>query len=257
MAKKTVIDYLLEHEIIGTKDEAMRHVMAGNVIGEGRKFSSLYEKLKDNEIVRLKRTNSKFVSRGGDKIASVFDDFGIEIEGKIGLDCGVSTGGFTDFLLQNGISKMITVDVGYGILDDKLRNDERVLNFDRVNIRTLEHSVLEEGLLSHKNGPIPLSLDVCVADLSFISLTNVLPNVKDLLNRGADALVLFKPQFELPRELIPDGGIITDTKQVEEYLAKFISEVESFGYAHQKSVASEVQGTKGNQEYFVHFKVKK
>ncbi|MDD4526450.1 MAG: TlyA family RNA methyltransferase [Candidatus Margulisbacteria bacterium] len=255
MAKQTLLEYLLEHGLTTNEDEAIKQVMAGNVIGEGRKFSSVHQKLKTEETVKLKKIDSKYVSRGGDKLASVFNNFDIQIMDKTGLDCGASTGGFTDFLLQNNASKIIAVDVGYGILDEKLRKDSRVINLDRINIRTLDSDTLQEKLTNHKNGPIQLPLDFCVADLSFISLNIILPVVKTFLRNNGDILVLYKPQFELPKELVPEGGIVTDNIVIDEYRTTFITNMKKHNLIHLKTLPSMVQGTKGNQEFFIHFKV--
>lgn len=251
----TVLDYLLKHNIVSSKEEALKQVLIGNVISEHRKLKSIHEKIKPNEVLKLKNSNSLYVSRGGDKIASVFLNFDILIKDKIGLDCGASTGGFTDYLLQNGALKIITIDVGYGILDNKLINDCRVVNFDRTNIRNINKLEFQNSLLSHKNGPISLPLDFCVADLSFISLKLILPVVRELLRKNADILCLFKPQFELPKELIPEGGIVTDNAIIKKHLDLFISLMKEKKLQYVKSIPSLVQGTKGNQEYFIHFKV--
>ena len=105
MAKQTLINYLLEHGLFANEEEAIKQVMAGNVISDGRKFSSVHQKIEPEETIRLKKIDSKYVSRGGDKLASVFNEFKLDIKNKVGLDCGASTGGFTDFLLQNGAAK--------------------------------------------------------------------------------------------------------------------------------------------------------
>lgn len=253
MAKKILLDYLLEHGLVINAEEAIKQVMAGNVIGEGRKFSSIHQKTEEDETIRLKKIEGKYVSRGGDKLASVFNEFNVNILSKIGLDCGASTGGFTDFLLQNGAAKIVTIDVGYGILDEKLRKDQRIVNFDRTNIRTLDYPTLQERLIAHENGPVTLPLDFCVADVSFISLKIILPIIKKFICKNGDILALYKPQFELPKESIPEGGIVNDTELIIKHLNDFINEMQKLGIKHVKSLPSLIQGTKGNQEFFVHF----
>ncbi len=253
MAKQILLDFLLEHGLVATEDEAIKQVMIGNVIGNGRKFTSVHQKIKKNENIKLKKTEGKYVSRGGDKLASIFNKFSIQILDKIGLDCGVSTGGFTDYLLQNGAKSMITLDVGYGILDEKIRTDQRVFNFDRINIRTLSKEQLQEKLTNQENCSIKLPIDFCVADLSFISLKVILPVVKDFVTTNGEILVLYKPQFELPKEHIPTGGIVTDDKLISEYIESFINDMQQHNLKHIKTLPSEIQGTKGNQEYFIHF----
>ncbi len=255
MAKKTLVQHLIEHGLVSNEDDAIKQVMAGNVVGDGRKFSSVHQKIENDETIRLKKIDGKYVSRGGDKLASVFSQFNIDVQNKTGLDCGVSTGGFTDFLLQINAFKMVTIDVGYGILDDKLRRDKRIVNFDRINIRTLDKNILQEKLLAHENGPIFLPLDFCVADLSFISLNIILPIIKNFICTNGDILALYKPQFELPKESIPEGGIVIDNALISEHLEVFIAKMEKKELTHIKTLPSMVQGTKGNQEFFIHFKV--
>jgi 23S rRNA (cytidine1920-2'-O)/16S rRNA (cytidine1409-2'-O)-methyltransferase len=257
MLKITVLDFLLNNNIVSNKNEAIKQIMLGNVIGEGRKITSAHQFVKKNEIIKLKNNIKSFVSRGGDKLNSVFFKFNINIKNKVGIDCGASTGGFTDFLLQNGASNMIAIDVAYGILDDKLRQDNRVICIDRTNIRNLSLEQLSNRVNLISDKIIDFPVDFAIVDLSFISLNNILPVVKTFIKTNGDILVLFKPQFELPKEFIPKGGIVTDMQLINNRLEFFIKNMSAlYQLKLNKTIPSQIKGTKGNQEFFIHFSSK-
>jgi 23S rRNA (cytidine1920-2'-O)/16S rRNA (cytidine1409-2'-O)-methyltransferase len=180
----------------------------------------------------------KYVGRGALKLEGALDHFDIEVHGKTALDIGASTGGFTDCMLQRGASKVYAVDVGHGQLDWKLRNDPRVIVLEKVNARFLsrEH--------------IPEMVDLCVIDVSFISLTLILPNAFELITATGVILALIKPQFELQRADVGKGGIVRDQRLHQKAQDKIVAFVTRLGHVVTGTVPSAITGTDGNQEFF-------
>src|SRR6202171_3637911 len=181
-----------------------------------------------------------YVSRGGDKLAAGLDAFGIDPAGRVCLDVGASTGGFTDLLLQRGAVRVIAVDVGYGQLAWSLRQDPRVTVLERVNIRYL--------------GQLPMPADLAVIDVSFISLRLVLPKVRELLSPPGEVVALVKPQFEVGKGAVGKGGVVRDPEQHREVvrgLSQFASEI---GYAVAAEIPSPIVGAKGNREFLLYLK---
>jgi 23S rRNA (cytidine1920-2'-O)/16S rRNA (cytidine1409-2'-O)-methyltransferase len=180
----------------------------------------------------------KYVGRGALKLESALDYFKIDVRGKTALDIGASTGGFTDCMLQRGVEKVYAVDVGHGQLDWKLRNDPRVIVLEKVNARSLsrEH--------------IPELVDLSVIDVSFISLTLILPNVFDLTTPSGVTLALIKPQFELQRPDVGKGGIVRDPELHGQAQERIVTFVTNSGHMVTGIVPSAIKGTDGNQEFF-------
>jgi 23S rRNA (cytidine1920-2'-O)/16S rRNA (cytidine1409-2'-O)-methyltransferase len=180
----------------------------------------------------------KYVGRGGLKLENALDRFRIDVHGKVALDIGASTGGFTDCVLQRGAKKVYAVDVGHGQLDWKLRNDPRVIVLEKVNARSLsrEH--------------IPEVVDLCVIDVSFISLTLILPNAFDFIAPAVMILALIKPQFELQRSEVGRGGIIRDPGLHRNAQDKIVAFVTHLGHVVTGIVPSAITGADGNQEFF-------
>jgi 23S rRNA (cytidine1920-2'-O)/16S rRNA (cytidine1409-2'-O)-methyltransferase len=190
--------------------------------------------------VRLKGEVLPYVSRGGLKLQKALDEFGIDVNGLTALDVGASTGGFTDCLLQRGAGKVIAVDVGYGQLAWKLRQDERVVNLEKVNIRYLTADELPE---------VP---DIAVIDASFISLAKVLPATVTLLRDGGMIIALIKPQFEVGRGEVGKGGVVRDAGKHQEVSAAIRSEAENLGLEVRGVTESPILGPKGNREFLIH-----
>jgi len=181
-----------------------------------------------------------YVSRGGDKLAAALDAFGIDPAGRVCLDVGASTGGFTDILLQRGAARVMAVDVGYGQLAWSLRQDPRVTVLERVNIRHLER--------------LPIPADLAVIDVSFISLRLVLPRVRDLLSPPAEVVALVKPQFEVGKGAVGKGGIVRDPEQHRRVLSELRQFAEESGYEVAGEVPSPILGAKGNREFLMHLR---
>ena len=184
----------------------------------------------------------RFVSRGGNKLDGALERLGVEVEGRRWLDAGSSTGGFTDRLLKGGATAVVAVDVGYGQLDWGLRNDDRVSVMERVNVRTLRREQL------------PFVPDGVVADLSFISLSLVLPTLVSVASESADYVLLVKPQFEVGKALVGKGGVVRDPDSWKLALEKVVDEAEKLGLGLAGTVPSAVPGPAGNREFFVHLK---
>lgn len=183
----------------------------------------------------------RFVSRGGEKLANALEVFNVDTKGIIGLDVGASTGGFTDCLLQAGAERVYAVDTGRGQLHQKLLTDERVINMERTN--------LVDGI------GLPEKVDLVVADVSFTSLTNVLPTAFDQLKPGGQAIVLLKPQFEAKKLEVPRGGVITDPNVHAVVIGRFVKWAVESKIRIRNLVSSGILGSKGNKEFLLHLEV--
>jgi 23S rRNA (cytidine1920-2'-O)/16S rRNA (cytidine1409-2'-O)-methyltransferase len=181
-----------------------------------------------------------YVSRGGDKLAAALDAFGVDPAGRVCLDVGASTGGFTDILLQRGAARVMAVDVGYGQLAWSLRQDPRVTVLERVNIRHLER--------------LPIPADLAVIDVSFISLRLVLPRVRDLLSPPAEVVALVKPQFEVGKGAVGKGGIVRDPEQHRRVLSELRQFAQESGYQVAAEIPSPILGAKGNREFLLYLR---
>ena len=217
-------------------------ILSGRVEVEGRRVEKAGTPVDSTAAVQVLGPPHPYVSRGGVKLASALDHFDLRPEGMVCLDVGASTGGFTDCLLQRGASRVYAIDVGYGQLDARLRDDPRVVLRERVNARTL----------SREEVPEPVAL--AVMDLSFISARLVLPAVVPLLSPDAAVVVLVKPQFEAGRREVPRGGVVRSAavqRRVVEEIGQFGS---TLGLRPLGSIPSPIKGARGNQEYLVAFR---
>jgi len=212
--------------------------MAGEVKIGTRIAMKPSEVLQEEAPISIKPTR-KYVGRGALKLETALDYFEIDVRGKTALDIGASTGGFTDCMLQRGAEKVYAVDVGHGQLNWKLRNDARVVVLEKVNARALSRS------------HVPELVDLCVIDVSFISLTLILPNAFDLITPTGVILALIKPQFELQRADVGKGGIVRDQELHRKAQDKIVVFVTDSGHRVTGIVPSAMKGTDGNQEFFV------
>jgi 23S rRNA (cytidine1920-2'-O)/16S rRNA (cytidine1409-2'-O)-methyltransferase len=239
MPKKSRLDQLLVGRgLFVSREQAQRAIMAGAVMIGTRIAAKPSERL-DAEAAITVKPSQKYASRGALKLESALDFFHVDVSGKTAMDIGASTGGFTDCLLQRGAAKVYAVDVGQGQLDWKLRNDPRVIVLEKVNARALssEH--------------IPEAVDICVIDVSFISLTLILPNAFNLLTATGVILALIKPQFELQRSEVGKGGIVRDEGLHRKAQDKIVAFVTHLGQVVSGTVPSAIKGADGNQEFFV------
>src|SRR5438067_264681 len=238
MPKKLRLDQLLVGKgLFASREQARRAIMAGGIMVGTRTAAKPSELLEEETTITVKPTR-KYVGRGALKLEAALDHFNINVSKKTALDIGASTGGFTDCMLQRAAKKVYAVDVGYGQLDWKLRNDPRVIVLEKVNARSLsqEH--------------IPELVDLCAIDVSFISLTLILPNAFDLLAPTGVILALIKPQFELQRSDVGKGGIVRDPGLHQKAQDKIVAFVTRLGHMVIGTVPAAITGADGNQEFF-------
>ena len=238
MSKRLRLDQLLvARGLFASREQAQRAIMAGN-IKIGTQIAAKPSQLLEPDAAIAVKPMRKYVGRGALKLESALDHFRIDVHGNVALDIGASTGGFTDCLLQRGAAKVYAIDVGHGQLDWKIRNDPRVVVIEKLNAR----------FLSREHIPEPIG--VCVIDVSFISLTLILPNAFDLITPGGVILALIKPQFELQRADVGRGGIIRDSGLHQRAQDKIVAFVTSRGHVVTGVVPSSIKGADGNQEFF-------
>ncbi len=238
MPKKLRLDQLLVGRgLFPSREQARRAILAGEIRVGTRTAGKPSELLEEGTAIEVKPIR-KYVGRGGLKLEPALDYFQIKVQGKTALDIGASTGGFTDCLLQRGAEKVYAVDVGYGQLDWKLRTDRRVIVLEKINARflTAEH--------------VPELVDICVIDVSFISLTLILPNALALLKPAGVILALIKPQFELQRSDVGKGGIVRDPALHRKAQDKIVAFVDDLGHVVAGIAPAAIQGADGNQEFF-------
>jgi 23S rRNA (cytidine1920-2'-O)/16S rRNA (cytidine1409-2'-O)-methyltransferase len=238
MKKMRLDQVLVEREFYSSREQARRAIMAGEVRIDER-VADKPSLLITPEANIATAAPPRFVGRGGLKLEGALDHFHLDVRDKIAADIGASTGGFTDCLLQRGARLVCAIDVGHGQLAWKIRNDPRVVVLEKINARTMSPSL------------IPESVDVCVVDVSFISLTLVLPNAFGLLRPSGTMLALIKPQFELERSAVGHGGIVRDHALHERAQRKIIAFIEQLGHDVMGMAPSLITGTDGNQEFFV------
>ena len=237
---KTRLDVaMVERGLAPTRERAQALVLAGLVDVDGKRVDKAGTKIPPGSDIVLRGNDNPFVSRGGLKLRHALDHFALDVTGRIAMDVGSSTGGFTDCLLQRGAAKVYAVDVGKGQLDIKLRNDPRVVVMEKENFRHL----------ARERVPDPLTL--VVGDLSFISLALVLPKIREFLEPGGDAVLLVKPQFEVGKGKVGKGGIVRDEALRLEALAGVERASRDAGFQTKGSVESPIKGAKGNVEYLL------
>src|SRR6266404_3455358 len=238
MPKKLRLDQLLVGKgLFASREQARRAIMAGDVMIGTRIATKASDLLDEQAAITVKPTR-KYVGRGALKLEAALDHFNIDVHGKTALDIGASTGGFTDCMLQRGANKVYAVDVGHGQLDWKLRNDPRVIVLEKVNARFLTRNQVQE------------LVDLCVIDVSFISLTLILPNAVALLKPDGLILALIKPQFELQRSDVGKGGIVRDPLLHQKAQDKIVAFVNDLGHIVAGIVPAAIKGADGNQEFF-------
>lgn len=223
-----------------TLNKSTAFIMEGKVTVDGKIITKPGFVVKESSEISIKES-AEFVSRGGIKLKKALCDFDVDVKDKICLDVGASTGGFTDCLLKNGAKKVYCVDVGYGVLDLKLRNDFRVVNFEKTNIRYFDKKYLKDDI------------DLAVVDVSFISLEKVLPKVKELIKKGGEIIALVKPQFEAPKGSTKKG-VVKNERIRRQAIDKIKNFSEGIGLKLLGETASPIKGPKGNLEHFLYLK---
>lgn len=241
--KKVRLDQLVyELGFTDSRERAKTTVMSGLVFVNGQRADKPGMPVAHDAKIEVHGDALPFVSRGGFKLDKALKVFPVDPSGKVCIDCGASTGGFTDVLLQHGAAKVYAVDVGYGQLAWKLRNDERVINLERTNLRYVTSE------------QIPELMDLAVMDVSFISIKLVLPAVKALLKPDADLICLIKPQFEAGREEVGKKGVVRDRAVHEHVIHSILDFAPEIGLTVMRLDFSPIKGPEGNIEYICHMK---
>ena len=243
--KKIRLDKLLvDRALVPSRERARALILAGKVVVGEHAVDKAGAQVAEDAPVRLKGEDIPYVSRGGLKLEKGLDHFAVAPAGRVAIDVGASTGGFTDCLLQRGATKVFAVDVGYGQLAWSLREDPRVVNLERTNIRELT---------TERLGERP---SLAVIDASFISLDKVLPPTLALLAPGAEILALIKPQFEVGKGQVGKGGVVRDAEQHAAVVERIRTLAESLGCLILGVTESPILGPKGNREFLIHLRRK-
>jgi 23S rRNA (cytidine1920-2'-O)/16S rRNA (cytidine1409-2'-O)-methyltransferase len=237
MSKMRLDVRLCEDGLFDSREKARAAIMSGIVYVNGNRELKSGAFVTELSAIEVRGGTLKYVSRGGLKLEKALDFFGISPDGKICIDCGASTGGFTDCLLKGGALRVYAVDVGYGQLAWSIRNDPRVVTLERTNIRYVTPA------------QIPEKLQLAVIDVSFISLKLVLPAVKTLLTDDADVICLIKPQFEAGREKVGKKGVVRDPETHISVLLDFVNNVKNIGFHVKNLTFSPIKGPEGNIEF--------
>lgn len=240
--KKRLDVLLVEQAFAASREKAKAIIMSGIVYVDGQKEDKAGSMFPEEAKIEVRGNTLKYVSRGGLKLEKAMSHFDMNLDGRVCMDVGSSTGGFTDCMLQNGAVKVYAIDVGHGQLDWKLRNDERVVCMEKTNIRYVVPEDIQEA-------PQFSSIDV-----SFISLTKVLGPVYNLLTEDGEVVCLIKPQFEAGREKVGKKGVVRDPKVHQEVIYKVIDFALDHGFGVFHLEFSPIKGPEGNIEYLLHLK---
>jgi 23S rRNA (cytidine1920-2'-O)/16S rRNA (cytidine1409-2'-O)-methyltransferase len=240
MSPKIRLDTLLTQKgLAESRQKAQRMIMAGIVRVNGQMVDKSGTMISSDAEINVVGKSCPYVSRGGLKLQGALEGFNIVVKGCVALDIGASTGGFTDCLLQSGAKKVYAVDVGYGQIDWRLRNDERVVVMDRTNARYLSSEDIEE------------KIDLVVIDVSFISLTKILPVTIGILKEQGEILALVKPQFEVGRREVGKKGVVKDPQKHKSAIDTVLKAAGELSYACCGIIRSPITGPAGNVEFFV------
>lgn len=231
---------LVDKGLVKSRERAKALIMEGRVVVGGQQGAKPGTMVSAASEISLKGNDIPYVSRGGIKLQAALDFFRIDPAGRVAMDIGCSTGGFTDCLLKRNALRVYAVDVGYGQFDWSLRNDPRVILLEKTNIRYLER------------GSVPEVIDLAVIDVSFISLLKVLPRVREFLGEEGAVLALIKPQFEVGRGMVGKGGIVRDEEKRVAAVENIREGAEAVGFRAIGVFESPIKGQKGNREYFIY-----
>jgi 23S rRNA (cytidine1920-2'-O)/16S rRNA (cytidine1409-2'-O)-methyltransferase len=237
--KKRLDTLMVDKGLVPSRERARSLIMAGRVLVEGVRVEKAGKEVPYDAEVLVKEY-MPYVSRGGLKLEAALDGFAVDPKGLSLLDAGASTGGFTHCLLKRGAKRVIAVDVGYGQFDWELRKDSRVTLLERTNIRFLDP------------GSLPYPVDGAVADLSFISLTLVLPKFYEILTLGGWLIPLVKPQFEVGRADVGKGGVVRDEQKIRAAVEKVKTTAQEYGFHALGELESPIRGPKGNREFLLY-----
>jgi len=237
--KERIDKLLLDRGLVRSRQQAQALILGGEVLAGDQRIDKPGTKIETTADIRLKSAPLPYVSRGGLKLDKALDVFAPDIHGWVCLDIGASTGGFTDCLLQRGATTVYTIDVGHNQLDWKLRSDPRVVWKEGLNARYLKFE------------DVGITVDLISMDLSFISLTLILPVLRPFMRSTTRILCLVKPQFEVGKEHVEKGGLVKDPTKHQEVVRKIQSCAESLGYTVLGAIESPILGAEGNKEFFL------
>jgi len=242
MMKRRLDLLLVDRGLASSRERAQALILSGVVLVNGQPAGKAGSAIAEDAEIALRQADHPYVGRGGLKLAHALDTFGISIDGRLALDIGASTGGFTDVLLRRGAAHVVALDVGHGQIDWSLRTNPRVLVIERLNARNLSLSDL------------PGQVDIVTIDVSFISLAHIFPRVPALLRPGADVIALVKPQFEAGRSEVGKKGVVRDTAVQARVVEEAIVRAAEVGLARAGATESPVTGDAGNREFLLHLR---
>ena len=246
MAKQRLDSLLVELNLCTSRTLAQRLIQAGSVTVDGTVVDKVGTEINVSAQIQVKQ-RSRFVSRGGEKLAKAILAFNIRVENRVCLDAGISTGGFTDCLLQAGAKLVYGVDVGYGQVDWKLRNDPRVILLERTNIRNLT----PENLYKEKSNINELYADLIVVDVSFISVNKILSALWQLTQAPREMVLLVKPQFEVGKNRVGKKGVVRDPSDHADAIYQVLQTAQNLGWCYRGLTWSPITGPAGNIEYLL------
>lgn len=238
--KKRLDVLLVEQGLADSREKAKAIIMSGIVYVDNNKEDKAGTTFEETAKVEVRGNTLRYVSRGGLKLEKAMNNFGVTLDGKVCMDVGASTGGFTDCMLQNGAVKVYSVDVGHGQLAWKLRNDERVVCMEKTNIRYVTPEDIDDRI------------EFASIDVSFISLTKVLPAVKELLTENGEIVCLIKPQFEAGREKVGKKGVVRELSTHIEVVQMIVDYARNNGFRTLDLSYSPIKGPEGNIEYLLY-----
>ena len=238
--KKRLDVLLVEQGLADSREKAKAIIMSGIVYVDNNKEDKAGTTFEETARIEVRGNTLKYVSRGGLKLEKAMNNFGVTLEGKVCMDVGTSTGGFTDCMLQNGAVKVYSVDVGHGQLAWKLRNDERVVCMEKTNIRYVTPDDIDDVI------------EFASIDVSFISLTKVLPAVRELMTPDGEIVCLIKPQFEAGREKVGKKGVVRELSTHIEVVQMIVDYARANGFRTLHLSYSPIKGPEGNIEYLLH-----
>jgi 23S rRNA (cytidine1920-2'-O)/16S rRNA (cytidine1409-2'-O)-methyltransferase len=240
--KKRIDVLLVEKQLAPTRERAQSLILSGNVLVDDVPVTKAGQQVDEAAQVRIRGEDHPYVSRGGIKLAAALDAFHVPVEGRTGLDVGASTGGFTHVMLLRGAKKVHAIDVGHNQLDWKIRQDPRVVVREKINARSLEFDVIGE------------KVDLIVIDVSFISLDKIFPSLMQFSHEQTDWITLIKPQFEVGKENVGKGGIVTSDEARQQSIKRLVEFGKTLGLDHLGLIESPITGTQGNIEYLAHWR---
>jgi len=243
--KKRLDVLLVERGHAPSRERAQALILAGKVLVNDQPAQKAGQAFADSVAIRVRGEDHPYVSRGGIKLAAALDHFRIPVEGRVALDVGASTGGFTHVLLLRNVQKVFAIDVGHNQMDWKIRNDPKVVVREKVNARNLTFS------------DFGTQVELIVVDVSFISLEKIFPALVQFANPDTDWVTLIKPQFEVGREHVGKGGIVTSDEARRDAVARLTRFAETLGLRRVDLIESPITGTDGNQEFLAHWKLER